>query len=269
MAADPRFPRNVMTPDFREFYDKGFSDSFVRPFEELFFAVNAGTQGRDRIYELEYGSEISDSPLSILVGNLDASGILTIPGGGTGASTAAGARTNLGLEIGVDVLAYDANLQAFISVFTLPIADGTAGYALGTDGAGNLDFVPAGNQAIVATANLAVYDDGVDDNYTINWTVGADISDANHDLKIYVFKNGSYAGSVTEASPNSTLTQSITGTGDGDDTIDHHHAILQVLNTDGDSIYSLVASAQSRLGAILLETGDYLLLETGDLTLLE
>lgn len=130
-----------MTPDFREMYDMGFTDAFVRPFEELFFAVNAGTQGRDRIYELEFGTDADSSILSILINNLDAAGILQIEGGGTGATTAAGARTNLGLEIGTDVLAYNANLQAFVNVFDFPIADGTAGQVLGTDGAGNLDFV--------------------------------------------------------------------------------------------------------------------------------
>ena len=43
--------------------------------------------------------------------------------------------------IGSTVLAYDANLQAFVTAFTLPTADGTVGQVLRTDGAGNITFV--------------------------------------------------------------------------------------------------------------------------------
>jgi hypothetical protein len=43
-------------------------------------------------------------------------------------------------DIGSTVLAYDTNLQAFTTAFTLPTTDGTAGQVLGTDGAGNLTF---------------------------------------------------------------------------------------------------------------------------------
>ena len=43
-------------------------------------------------------------------------------------------------DIATILAAYDANLAAFVSVFTLPTADGTADQALVTDGSGNLVF---------------------------------------------------------------------------------------------------------------------------------
>ena len=73
----------------------------------------------------------------------DAGPVLKVTKGGTGGATASAARTALGVAIGTDVLAYDANLQSFVTAFTLPTSDSTANYVLKTNGSGTLGFAAA------------------------------------------------------------------------------------------------------------------------------
>jgi hypothetical protein len=81
----------------------------------------------------------------------DTGPVLKIAKGGTGAATASDARTALGLAIGTNVLAYDSNLQAFVTAFTLPTSDGTANQIIKTNGSGTLSFTTAATGDVTLT----------------------------------------------------------------------------------------------------------------------
>jgi hypothetical protein len=48
------------------------------------------------------------------------------------------------VAIGTNVLAFDTNLQAFVTAFTLPTTDGTSNQVLSTDGSGTIGFSDPG-----------------------------------------------------------------------------------------------------------------------------
>ena len=61
----------------------------------------------------------------------------------TGTLQNGGSNVVVDTDIGVTVQAYDSNLTNFVNTFTLPITDGTANQLLQTNGDGDLSFVPA------------------------------------------------------------------------------------------------------------------------------
>ena len=103
----------------------------------------------------------------------DAGPVLKITKGGTGGATASAARTALGLAISTDVLAYDANLQSFVTAFTLPTADSTANFVLKTDGSGTLGFAAAATGDVTLAGSQTLTNktiSGADNTLTVDGT---------------------------------------------------------------------------------------------------
>ena len=75
-------------------------------------------------------------------------------------------------DIGSTVLAYDSNLQSFVTAFTLPTVDGTNGQVLSTNGSGTLSFVDGSaggaSYAYGATVTTNTF---TGDNSTVNFTL--------------------------------------------------------------------------------------------------
>ena len=85
------------------------------------------------------------------------SGALQIASNLSDLNNATTARSNLGLAIGTNVLAYDSNLQSFVTTFTLPTSDGSANQALVTNGSATLSFADAGTTIGKAIAMAMVF----------------------------------------------------------------------------------------------------------------
>jgi hypothetical protein len=165
---------------------------------------------------------------------------LAVADGGTGASTAADARTNLGLAIGTNVQAYDAGLQSISSLTTLPnqylyttaadvYAPGTitaAGRALLDDadataqratlGLGTIATQAASNVAITGGSIAGITDLAIADGGTGASTAAN--ARTNLGLGTLATQDGTFSGTSSGTNTGDqtiTLTGDVTGTGTG------------------------------------------------------
>lgn len=124
---------------------------------------------------------------------------VAVADGGTGASTATLARTNLGLEIGTDVQAYDATLQSLSGLGT---AANKMAYTTGVDIWAEADITAAG-RAILDDADAATQ------RATLGLTIGTDVQ--AHSVRLDNVAAIGISGLVVFGGSNTAATRTITG----------------------------------------------------------
>ena len=142
---------------------------------------------------------VSSNYLS-LSGQAITAGTVPVSLGGTGATSASAARTNLDLVPGTDVLAYDANLQSFVAAFTLPTSDGSANQVLKTNGSGTLSF-SSDTDVDVNVANLTARLPQITESVTIG-----DATDVTVTMAGALTVTGNLTVNGTTTTVNSTTT---------------------------------------------------------------
>jgi len=171
---------------------------------EIRSLVSVDASGTDNSTNVTLAN-VSSNYLSISAQEITA-GTVPISLGGTGATSASAARINLDLVPGTDVLAYDANLQTFVSAFTLPTSDGSANQVLKTNGSGTLSF-SSDTDVDVNVANLTARLPQVTESVTIGDGTDVTVTTAGAlSVTGALTVNGNFVVHGTTTTVNSTTT---------------------------------------------------------------
>lgn len=256
---------------------------FFRLLERLFKRTGGES---DAIYDLAFGLE-TGTPLALFAASLDSSGRTVVSqigdagdlarldaGEGLSVDTSAGeVNANLitvfGLtgRVGIEDLTTTTAIDTVNDFIVIYDSDATSGSRHKRISPNNANF---GNSQVIETLSLEVRDDTTNDQYTVNFGLGAGVSNANNDIQFLLFRGGDLVSIQTTASPTSTSSYLAFHTSGGDGSQDNHFVIANLLNTTGETVYSVTAYAQSVVAAaILKEDDDFLLTEDDDLLLQE
>lgn len=97
------------------------------------------------------------------------------------------------------------------------------------------------NPPQVLSAQLSVADNGSNDTYTVTWNRNATVSDTDHYVRIYYYREGVLEGTVNGQTPSDDG-DTWTDTGGGDGVSDSHHAVVDLYNQSGGAVISSVTT---------------------------
>ena len=183
------------------------------------------------------------SGVTITSGTITGITDLTVADGGTGASDAANARINLGVDIGADVQAYDAGLQSIASLTTaadqsiyLTGADTYAVYNLTTFGRSLLDDADAAaGRATLGLGSIATLNTITSAEISDLTIVTADLQDNSVTIGKLNLNAGELAGTLI-ANNSLTATQLAAGAVETDELADNAVTYAKLQNTSTDNI---------------------------------
>ena len=138
-------------------------------------------------------------------------GIVKANGAGTIAAAVAGTDYLAPAAIGSTVLAYDSNLQSFVTAFTLPTTDGSTDQVLKTDGAGNIGFATvASGGGITFTKKTTTYTASADEGIIADtsggaWTLTLPATPAEGDVVVVADGGNWGTNNLTVARNGSTI----------------------------------------------------------------
>lgn len=159
---------------------------------------------------------------SITSGSITGITDLAIADGGTGASTAAGARTNLGLAIGTDVQAYDAQLTALAGVTAA--ADKVPYFTSGS--AANVMTVTSAARSLLDDTSISAM------RSTLGLAIGSNVQPFDADLSAFAAISSN--GIIVRTGNGTATARTITASGG-----------LTITNGDGVSGNINIASGQN------------------------
>lgn len=167
------------------------------------FSVPAGTQAVT-------GDPIASAPYNAFIADLesDLNAARPVSAGGTGATSASAARTALGLAIGVDVMAYSADISALATAWTPASASAAASLAFAED-------TDNGAHKVTVTAPAAVAADATVTLPGVTTTlVGTDTTDTLTN-KTLILKQGATPAPTAEGDIQWDTDDNVLVIGDG------------------------------------------------------